>query len=112
MDCTFPVTLREEDRNIPILAVAGNVHMRIEPAEIKGSFKAGDKVGEIVLTQHNREAARVDLIAVKDQPGPNIFQMIAVAFDRLGRNISGEQTVAETDMIANCDKINELNERS
>ena len=32
-------------------------------------------------------------------------------FDRLGRNISGEQTVAETDMIANCDKINELNDR-
>ena len=111
VDCTFPVTLRDEDRAIPVLSVAGNVHMKIEPSEIKGSFKAGDKVAELVLTQHNREVARVDLISVKDQPGPNIFQMIAVAFDRLGRNISGQQTVAQSDIIANCDKINEVNEK-
>ena len=83
--------------------------MKIEPTEIKGSFKAGDKVAEIVLTQHNREAARLDLIAAKDQPGPNVFQMLGVAFDRLGKNISGENTVAETKILANCDKINELN---
>lgn len=86
--------------------------MKIEPLEIKGSFKAGDKVAEIILTQHNREAARLDLIAIKDQPGPNIFQMVAVAFDRLGRNISGESTVAETEIYANCDKINDLNAKS
>lgn len=112
VDCTFPVTLRDEDRGVPVLACAGNVHLKIEPAEIKGSFKAGDKVAEIVLTQHNREAARLDLIAVKDQPGPNIFQMIGVAFDRLGRNISGESCVADSEIFANCDKINELNAKN
>lgn len=111
VDCTFPVTLRDEDKTVPVLACAGNVHMKIEPVEIKGSFKAGDKVAEIVLTQHNREAARIDLIAVKDQPGPNIFQMVGVAFDRLGKSISGEKTVAESEIFANCDKINELNSK-
>lgn len=60
----------------------------------------------MVLTQHNREVARVDLIAIKDQPGPNIFQMIGVMFDRLGRNISGQKTVSDTEIIANCDNIN------
>lgn len=106
-NCTFPVTIKDEDKQIPVLSIAGNVHLKIEPSEIKGSFKAGDKVAEMVLTQHNREITRVDLISVKDQPGPNVIQMIGVAFDRLGRNISGEKTVAETQIISNCDKINQ-----
>lgn len=106
VDCTFPVTVRDEDKKIPVIKVAGNVHLKVEPSEIKGSFKAGDKVAEMVLTQHNREVGRVDLIAVKDQPGPNIFQMIGVMFDRLGRNISGQKTVSDTEIIANCDNIN------
>ena len=105
VDCAFPVTVRDEDKKIPVISVAGNVHLKVEPSEIKGSFKAGDKVAEMVLTQHNREVARVDLIAVKDQPGPNIFQMIGVMFDRLGRNISGQKTVSDTEIIASCDNI-------
>ena len=86
--------------------------MKVVPTEVKGSYKVGDKVAEAILVQHNREIARVDLVSVIDQPGPNIFQMIGVTIDRLCRNIAGESTVAESEIIANCDKINKNNDKN
>lgn len=111
VDCKFPVTLEDRNQTVPVLGIAGNIHLKIEPESAKGNIKAGDKVAEIVLTQHNREIARLNLVSVKDQASPNIFQMIGVAFDRLGRNITGQPTVADTELLANCDTINNQNKK-
>ena len=86
--------------------------MRLEPDNVAGSYKAGDKVCELVLTQHNREVVRLNLIAIKDQPAPNVFQMLGVVFDRLGRNISNQATVAQSEIVSNCDTINKMNEKN
>lgn len=112
VNCTIPVTLKDSDKSIPVLIAAGNVHLKIEPNEIKGSYKAGDKVADLVLTQHNKQTARVDLIAIKDQAAPNIFESIGVFFDRLIKNIQNEKSVADNKILANCDKINKYNDKN
>ncbi len=109
LDDTIPVTLKDEDKAIPVLVCAGNVHMKIEQDSVSGSYKAGDKCSELVLTQHNKEIARLDLISIKDKPAPNVFQFIGVAFDKLCRNISGNNTGSDTKLLANCDKVNNQN---
>lgn len=107
-DCSFPVTTEDPDQTIPVLTIAGNVYITIGPSQAHGSFKAGDKVAEAVYTQHNKEIARINLVAIKDQPGPNIFQMIGVGFDRIYRSLSGQSTVAETKIISNQDAIKKV----
>ena len=111
VNCSIPTTLKDEDKLVPVLSCAGNVHLKIEPEEVSGDFKAGDKAGDLILTQHNKEIARLDLICIFDQPAPNIFQSIGVAFDRLGRNISGENNVSKSTILANCDKVNKMNKK-
>ena len=110
--CKFPVTTETQDTAIPILSIAGNLHLEVNPAEIKGNFKAGDKVAELILTQHNTEVGKVNLIAVNDQPAPNIFQIVGVAFDRLGKNIANANTVFEHEILVSCDKINSKNNKT
>lgn len=112
VDCQIPVTTENQDLSVPVLAVAGNVHLKLEPIDAGASYKAGDKVCELVLTQHNKEISRIPLIAIKDAPAPNIFQMLGVGIDRLFKSIGGEQTVANSDIVVNCDRINKVTDKS
>lgn len=106
VDCTFPTTIEDQSQVVPILKIAGNIHYEIEPENISGNIKAGDKVAQMVLTQHNCEVGRVNLIAVKDQPAPNIFQMIGVAWDRLWKSVAQQPTVAKHKLVFPDSKFN------
>ncbi|MDO5329520.1 MAG: serine hydrolase [Coriobacteriia bacterium] len=95
-DSCIPTTA---EKTVPILTIAGNVYFHVEPNEVGGSYKAGDKVADMVCTQHNKEIARVPLLAIKDAPAPNIFEMIGVCFDRLGKILTGQPTCAQTTIM-------------
>lgn len=106
VDCTIPVTLANHNQIIPVLKNAGNVHFSLEPNNASASYKVGDKVCDIVLSQHNQEIARTELVAAKDQEAPNIFQMIGVGIDRIIRNISQQPTVAESTLVYSNEDLN------
>lgn len=108
VNCAIPVTLEDQNQIVPVLKFSGNVHFSLEANEVHGDFKAGDKVCEIVLTQHNKEIARLNLVAVKDQPAPNVFQMIGVGIDRISKSITNQPTVAESKIVYNNDDLNKL----
>ena len=96
---SIALCLKNNDETAPILSVAGNVYQSIEPIKTNGNIKAGDTVAYLIFRQHNAVTAKIELVAAKDYPAPNIFQMIGVNLDRLSKLLTGQPTTEPTTII-------------
>ncbi|MBQ9021466.1 MAG: D-alanyl-D-alanine carboxypeptidase, partial [Eggerthellaceae bacterium] len=61
----------------------------------KGVVRAGDVVGTITYKQRNEIVATANLVAARDLPGPNVFEMISIWWSRLVGGFMGDDGVAD-----------------
>ncbi|MDO4182348.1 MAG: D-alanyl-D-alanine carboxypeptidase [Coriobacteriia bacterium] len=100
VNCTFPVTLANPDETLEVFRLNGNLTMDVTINDISGDVHAGDIVGSINFYQHNELVHTAQLMACKDQIGPNFLEGIGVWFDRFLRGFTNEPTVAKNQIIA------------
>lgn len=93
-DKTVDVTLADPEQTVSLFSLAGDVEASLDMDQLHGDVKRGDPVGELVLTQGEREVARAELVAAEDQAAPQGIDWLMVQFDRLVRSLLGESATA------------------
>ena len=107
VNTVVPATFADTNATIPIFDLQGNVSQTFSPYDVTGNVEVGDTVGQVVFLQHNKEIARVDVVATESVREPNILERIGISIDRFFRGITGSQTVAESELINKSSLIND-----
>ncbi len=107
VNTVVPATFENKDATISLFDLQGNVSQTFSAYDLSGDVYAGDVVGQVVFLQHNKEIARVDVIACEDVRAPNILERIGISIDRFFRGIQGSQTVATSELINKSSLIND-----
>ncbi|MCL2883751.1 MAG: hypothetical protein FWF30_04745, partial [Coriobacteriia bacterium] len=68
----------------------GPITQDVEVADWPGAVHKGDKVGRIVWSQNGEVIASSDLVAAADQAAPNIWERIAIGWQRFWGGFSGK----------------------
>ena len=98
IDTTVPATLADPNATVAIFDVDGNVNASYEFLELHGDVHAGDKVGTVTYTQHNKVVAQQDLVACEDVPAPNFFDGVGVWWTRLVGGLDGANAYARSEV--------------
>ncbi|MBS7158633.1 MAG: D-alanyl-D-alanine carboxypeptidase [Collinsella sp.] len=98
-DKTVDATVADPMGAVNVFSLAGPVERSVEPEDITGDVAVGEDVGDLVLTQDGEEVARVDLIAAEDVSAPDPLSWLLVQLDRLVRTVTGEPTVAPSEIV-------------
>ena len=98
-DKTVDATVADPMGAVNVFSLAGPVERSVEPEDITGDVAVGEDVGDLVLTQDGEEVARVDLIAAEDVSAPDPLSWLLVQLDRLVRAVTGEPTVAPSEIV-------------
>ena len=98
-DKTVDATVADPMGAVNVFSLAGPVERSVEPEDITGDVAVGEDVGDLVLTQDGEEVARVDLIAAEDVSAPDSLSWLLVQLDRLVRTVTGEPTVAPSEIV-------------
>ena len=69
-------------------------------------------VGTITYKQRNKVIASANMVAAQDLPGPNIFEMIAIWWNRLIGGFVGDDGIAEPKLYNQMPVINDKNAQS
>lgn len=96
IDKTVKATLAAPDAGITVFDLDGNVTQSVSLDELHGNIKEGQKVGEVVFYQKNREVARQDLIACETVEAPNAIDSLSVSWDRFIGGFSGKPEHADS----------------
>ena len=97
-DKTVDVTLEDASLTYQAFSLAGEIEQEVELDELEGTVEAGDAVGTITFYQDGEEVGSATLVAAETVEGPSNFESIMVWFDRLVRNITGDETVAASEV--------------
>ena len=97
-DKTVDVTLEDASLTYQAFSLAGEIEQEVELDELEGTVEAGDAVGTITFYQDGEEIGSATLVAAETVEGPSNFESIMVWFDRLVRNITGDETVAASEV--------------
>ena len=96
IDKTVKATLASPDAGITVFDLDGNVTQSVTLDDLHGNVKAGQKVGEVVFYQKNREVARQDLVACETVEAPNAIDALSVSWDRFIGGFSGKAERADS----------------
>ena len=99
IDKTVKVTFADPDAAIEVFALNGNISQEISLDEIPGAVSAGDVVGRAVFYQNNEVVATQDVVACESVAAPGVLEGLGIWWDRLIRNITGQQSVAAAEIL-------------
>ena len=94
LDKTVQATLADPDATVKVFAFNGNVSQEISFQNVKGTVRAGDKVGTITYYQHNEVIATAEMVAAETVAAPGPLETLSIAWDRLWLGIKGEPDCA------------------
>ena len=100
IDKTVNVTFADPNASVTIFDVEGNVSPEIEYKDLTEDVRTGDKVGTATFKQRNQVVATQDLIACENVNAPNLFEGIAIWWQRFIGGFSGKQEYA-SEVIVN-----------
>ena len=112
IDKRVDATLEDPNAVVRVFNIEGNVSQEVEYDFPKGSVHAGDVVGTITYKQRNKVIASANMVAAQDLPGPNIFEMIAIWWNRLIGGFVGDDGIAEPKLYNQMPVINDKNAQS
>ena len=95
LDKCVEATLEDPNQTVRVFSIEGNVSQEVEYQYPKGGVRAGDVVGTITYKQRNEIVATANLVAARDLPGPNVFEMISIWWSRLVGGFMGDDGVAD-----------------
>lgn len=98
IDKTFKATIADPKGTVQVFALDGNVSQKVEFDTVSGDVSPGQKVGTVTYYQHNEVVATQDLVAAESCAAPNIFEGIAIWWQRLF-NFSGAPGQAESEVV-------------
>lgn len=96
VDKTVPATLADPDLALTVFDLEGNISQEPIFYKLTGSVQKGQKVGELIFKQHNKELTRVDLVAAEDVPAPGILESLGIWWDKFLRGFTDAPTQAES----------------
>ena len=106
-DSTLEATFEDPAASVRVFDLSGNVSQTVEYRKINGDVHAGDVVGTISFIQHNEIIASVNLVAARDEPGPNIFQAIGIWWTKLIGSFAGDDGIAESRLYNQTPLLND-----
>lgn len=96
IDRTIKATVADPNQTMNVYTWNGNISQEVAYDDVTGTIHTGDKVGTLTFKQHNKVIATVDLVAAEDSEAPGFFEGIGIFWQRLGAQITGGTTVADS----------------
>ena len=112
IDKRVDATLEDPNAVVRVFNIEGNVSQEVEYSYPEGTVHAGDVIGTITYKQRNEVIATAHMVSTQDLPGPNIFEMIAIWWNRLIGGFVGDDGIAEPKLYNKMPVINDKNAQS
>ena len=104
IDKTIPVTYADSDTKVYIFDLDGDFTQTVSFNTMSGDVSKGDKCGQIVFEQNGKTVETIDLVAMENVDAPSAFRSFFIGIDRFFRTLTGQPTVAETQLMNQQDE--------
>lgn len=108
VDCSIDTTVSDPDLSVESFAFEGPISQEVSYYDLQGDVKAGDIVGRLDFVQNGEIVAQTDLIAARDQAGPDFWQAIGVSIDRFVRSMQNQPLTSSSECFNMPDSIRDL----